>query len=185
MAPTFEVDEKDSPGGFTRHGGGMVSKEANHLPDSLPNSNNSSFDGGATATVKFSQLALANNTLVLPRRESEEDEEEDFTRAPEQVFSYDPSQVISSTAPPPMAQPLARASSIVKKSNLESDGPTPSNIEDEEISKKDKTIQGEDMEMTTAFCENVRAETELDEEVLRDEGAGALVEQPKDEQQGR
>ena len=40
---------------------------ANDLPDSLPNSNNSSFDGGATATVKFSQLALANNTLVLPR----------------------------------------------------------------------------------------------------------------------
>ena len=71
MAPTFEVDEKDSPGDFTRHGGGMeatlVSKEATHLPDSLPNSNNSSFDGGATATVKFSQLALANNTLVLPR----------------------------------------------------------------------------------------------------------------------
>ena len=71
MAPTSEVDEKDSPGDFTRHGGGMeatlVSKEASHLPDSLPNSNNSSFDGGATATVKFSQLALANNTLVLPR----------------------------------------------------------------------------------------------------------------------
>ena len=44
--------------------GGM---ETDHLPDSLPNSNNSSFDGGATATVKFSQLALANNTLVLPR----------------------------------------------------------------------------------------------------------------------
>ena len=82
----------------------LVSKEASHLPDSLPNSNNSSFDGGATATVKFSQLALANNTLVLPRclkyfsllkqyiinqlcrRESEEDEEEDFTRAPEQVL---------------------------------------------------------------------------------------------------
>merc|ERR1740131_783665 len=116
MAPTFEIDEKDSPGDFTRHGGGMeatlVNMEASHLPDSLPNSNNSSFDGGATATVKFSQLALANNTLVLPRRESEEDEEEDFT-----------------TAPPPMAQSLARASSILKKSNIGSDGPTPSNTE--------------------------------------------------------
>ena len=75
MAPTFEVDGKDTSGDITgditRHGGGMeatlVSKEASHLPDSLPNSNNSSFDGGATATVKFSQLALANNTLVLPR----------------------------------------------------------------------------------------------------------------------
>merc|ERR1719357_912143 len=186
MAPTFEEHEKDSLGDFTTHGGGMeatlASKEASHLPDSLPNSNNSSFDGGATATVKFSQLALANNTLVLPRRESEEDEEEDFTRAPEQVFSYDPSQVISSTAPPPKAQPLARASSILKKSNIESDGPTPSNIEDEETSMRDKTILGEDMEMTTAFCENIRAETELSEEVLRDEVAGAPVEQPKVEQ---
>ena len=61
-------------GDYTRHGGGMettmVSSQtsrADQLPDSLPNSNNSSFDGGATATVKFSQLALANNTLVLPR----------------------------------------------------------------------------------------------------------------------
>merc|ERR1719357_1960306 len=186
MAPTFEEHEKDSLGDFTTHGGGMeatlASKEASHLPDSLPNSNNSSFDGGATATVKFSQLALANNTLVLPRRESEEDEEEDFTRAPEQVFSYDPSQVISSTAPPPKAQPLARASSILKKSNIESDGPTPSNIEDEETSMRDKTILGEDMEMTTTFCENIRGETELGENVLRDEVAGAPFEQPKDEQ---
>ena len=67
-------------GDYTRHGGGMETTllssqtcmanhlpESNNLPDSLPNSNNSSFDGGATATVKFSQLALANNTLVLPR----------------------------------------------------------------------------------------------------------------------
>ena len=58
-------------GDHTRHGGGMeatlVSSQADLLPDSLPNSNNSSFDGGATATVKFSQLALANNTLMLPR----------------------------------------------------------------------------------------------------------------------
>ena len=59
-------------GDHTRHGGGMEttlvsSNQVDHLPDSLPNSNNSSFDGGATATVKFSQLALANNTLVLPR----------------------------------------------------------------------------------------------------------------------
>ena len=63
-------------GDYTRHGGGMETTllssqtympDSNNLPDSLPNSNNSSFDGGATATVKFSQLALANNTLVLPR----------------------------------------------------------------------------------------------------------------------
>ena len=58
-------------GNNTRHGGGMettlVSSQTDYLPDSLPNSNNSSFDGGATATVKFSQLALANNTLMLPR----------------------------------------------------------------------------------------------------------------------
>merc|ERR1719458_554245 len=100
-------------GDYTRHGGGMeatlVSSQTNDLPDSLPNSNNSSFDGGATATVKFSQLALANNTLVLPRREDEEDDDdEDYTKAPEQVFSYDPSQVIS-VAAPPVAPPLARA----------------------------------------------------------------------------
>ena len=38
-------------------------------------SGNSSYDGGATATVKFSALALANNTLLLPHRESQEDEE--------------------------------------------------------------------------------------------------------------
>merc|ERR1719361_752709 len=110
-------------GDYTRHGGGMettlVSNQtsrADQLPDSLPNSNNSSFDGGATATVKFSQLALANNTLVLPRREDEEDDDdEDYTKASEQVFSYDPSQVIS-VAAQPVAPPLARASSILKKS---------------------------------------------------------------------
>merc|ERR1719370_2677640 len=160
MAPTFEVDEKDSPGDFTTHGGGMeatlVSKEATHLPDSLPNSNNSSFDGGATATVKFSQLALANNTLVLPRRESEEDEDEDFTRAPEQVFSYDPCQVIS-VAAPPVAPPLAKATSILKK--VANEGQTLPLEEGEkvvseddnamEMSKVDKTVQGEDMEMTS------------------------------------
>ena len=55
-------------GDYTRHGGGMeTTLVSSNLPDSLPNSNNSSFDGGATATVKFSQLALANNTLMLPR----------------------------------------------------------------------------------------------------------------------
>ena len=36
---------------------------------------------GATATMKLTGLALANNTLMLPRRESQEDEEEeDMTR---------------------------------------------------------------------------------------------------------
>merc|ERR1719278_2529758 len=106
-------------GDHTTHGGGMEttlvsSNQVDHLPDSLPNSNNSSFDGGATATVKFSQLALANNTLMLPRKESEEEEEEDFPRAPEQVFSYDPCQVIS-VAAPPVAPPVLRSTSILKK----------------------------------------------------------------------
>jgi len=75
------------------------------LPDSLPGSSNTSllpgssnnsFDGGATATMKFSGLMMANNTLQLPHRSSqEEEEEEEFTRAPEQFFSYDPAALIS------------------------------------------------------------------------------------------
>ena len=49
------------------------------LPGSEPTSAETSstaeadFGGGATATVKFSTLSLANNTLMLPRKESEED----------------------------------------------------------------------------------------------------------------
>merc|ERR1719319_720604 len=66
------------------------------LPASLPSSSNNSFDGGATATMKFSGLMMANNTLQLPHRSSqEEEEEEEFTRAPEQFFSYDPAALIS------------------------------------------------------------------------------------------
>merc|ERR550532_999473 len=164
-------------GDFTRHGGGMeatlVSSQTDLLPDSLPNSNNSSFDGGATATVKFSQLALANNTLMLPRKESEEeDEEEDFTRAPEQVFSYDPCQVISVEAPP-LAAPVAKATSILKK--VANDGQTlPLEegakvvSEDDnamEMSKVHKTVQDEDMEMTTGGGENPR--TRLSHDVSR------------------
>merc|ERR1719234_2196540 len=113
----MDITMDPTTGDYTRHGGRMettTSHHTDHLPDSLPNSNNSSFDGGATATVKFSQLALANNTLVLPRRDGEEDEEEDFTRAPEQVFSYDPGQVIS-VAAPPVAPPVAKATSILKR----------------------------------------------------------------------
>merc|ERR1719458_2207731 len=161
-------------GDYTRHGGGMeatlVSSQTDLLPDSLPNSNNSSFDGGATATVKFSQLALANNTLMLPRKESEEeDEEEDFTRAPEQVFSYDPCQVISVEAPP-LAAPVAKATSILKK--VANDGQTlpleeGSKVDDNamEMSKVHKTVQGEDMEMTMGGGENPR--TRLSHEVSR------------------
>ena len=66
------------------------------LPGSEPTSSNTSMEapdyGGATATVKFSALTMANHTLVLPRKESEED---DMTRCPVQYFSYDPSQPIS------------------------------------------------------------------------------------------
>merc|ERR1740128_528925 len=68
------------------------------LPGSEPTSAETSstaeadFGGGATATVKFSTLSLANNTLMLPRKESEEDE---MTSCPVQFFSYDPAKPIS------------------------------------------------------------------------------------------
>ena len=67
------------------------------LPGSEPASTDTSttaeadLGGGATATVKFSVLSLANNTLVLPRKESEEDE---MTSCPVQYFSYDPAEPI-------------------------------------------------------------------------------------------
>lgn len=67
---------------------------ADELPGSLPASADSSIDYGATATVKFSGLALANNTLVLPRKESEEDEDDGMTKCPVQFFSYDPSKPV-------------------------------------------------------------------------------------------
>merc|ERR1719318_1985467 len=67
---------------------------ADELPGSLPASANSSIDYGATATVKFSGLALANNTLLLPRKESEEDEDDGMTKCPVQFFSYDPSKPV-------------------------------------------------------------------------------------------
>lgn len=68
------------------------------LPGSEPTSAETSstaeadFGGGATATVKFSTLSLANNTLMLPRKESEEDE---MTSCPVQLFSYDPAKPIN------------------------------------------------------------------------------------------
>ena len=68
------------------------------LPGSEPTSAETSstaeadFGGGATATVKFSTLSLANNTLMLPRKESEEDE---MTSCPVQFFSYDPAKPIN------------------------------------------------------------------------------------------
>eukprot|EP00090_Calanus_glacialis_P001034 TRINITY_DN10737_c1_g1_i1.p1 TRINITY_DN10737_c1_g1~~TRINITY_DN10737_c1_g1_i1.p1 ORF type:complete len:1585 (-),score=559.88 TRINITY_DN10737_c1_g1_i1:230-4717(-) len=67
---------------------------ADELPGSLPPSANSSIDYGATATVKFSGLALANNTLLLPRKESEEDEDDGMTKCPVQFFSYDPAKPV-------------------------------------------------------------------------------------------
>ena len=64
------------------------------LPGSGSSSANNSLDyGGATATVKFSVLSLANNTLLLPRKESEEDE---MTSCPVQFISYDPSKPVNS-----------------------------------------------------------------------------------------
>jgi len=66
------------------------------LPGSLPPSADNSIDYGATATVKFSGLALANNTLLLPRKESDENEEDGMTRCPVQFFSYDPAKPIIS-----------------------------------------------------------------------------------------
>ena len=64
------------------------------LPGSEPSSADTSveFGGGATATVKFSVLSLANNTLVLPRKVSDED---DMTECPVQYFSYDPSKPVT------------------------------------------------------------------------------------------
>ena len=68
-------------------------------------SGNSSMDGGATATVKFSALALANNTLLLPHRSStEDDEEEDMTRVPVQTINYNPEE--------PVARHIGQAHSV-------------------------------------------------------------------------
>merc|ERR1719402_252241 len=67
----------------------IVKEFERELPGSGGSSGNSSFDGGATATMPFSGLALANNTLLLPRKESEE-EEEDMTKVPIQIINYDP-----------------------------------------------------------------------------------------------
>ncbi len=40
-------------------------------------------------------LALANNTLMLPRRESQDDEEDDFTRVPVQTFTYNQDEPVN------------------------------------------------------------------------------------------
>merc|ERR1719278_1402731 len=74
------------------------------LPGSESSSANTSTEGagGATATVKFSGLSLANNTLILPRKESEEDDE--MTKCPVQYFYYDSSKPINN-AEEPLDQP--------------------------------------------------------------------------------
>merc|ERR1719445_2027650 len=83
------------------------------LPGSEPTSAETSsnveadFGGGATATVKFSTLSLANNTLMLPRKESEEDE---MTSCPVQLFSYDPAKPINDK----VEENPANATSVVK-----------------------------------------------------------------------
>ena len=77
-------------------------------------SGSSSFDGGATATVKFSALALANNTLLLPHRESQEDEE-NMPSVPVQMINYNPLEPISRplnrSADSPSDMDLSRATS--------------------------------------------------------------------------
>ena len=65
------------------------------LPGSESSSANTSVDcGGVTATVKFSGLSLANNTLILPRKESEEEEDE-LTKCPVQFFYYDAAKPVN------------------------------------------------------------------------------------------
>ena len=108
------------------------------LPTSLPGSANSSIDCGATATVRFSQLALANNTLLLPRHSSQESEgEEEMTRAPEMIINYDPEGVVSREAVP-LAK-ATRTQSILKQQQQE---------EPEEADMEMTTVGGGNMEMT-------------------------------------
>merc|ERR1719186_2127564 len=67
----------------------LAKKLEPEMPGSEGSSRNSSFDGGATATMPFSGLMLANNTLLLPRKESGEDDD-DMTKVPIQIINYDP-----------------------------------------------------------------------------------------------
>ena len=83
---------------MTRLGGGMeITTDVRRLvsdqeEDVTITTAEADFGGGSTATVKFSTLSLANNTLMLPRKESEEDE---MTSCPVQLFSYDPAKPIN------------------------------------------------------------------------------------------
>merc|ERR1719278_2043524 len=83
-----------------------ISKQptVDELPGSESSSANTSVEcvGGATATVKFSGLSLANNTLILPRKESEEDE---MTKCPVQYFYYDSSKPINNQPPVEATEP--------------------------------------------------------------------------------
>ena len=93
------------------------------LPGSEPTSAETSstaeadFGGGATATVKFSTLSLANNTLMLPRKESEEDE---MTSCPVQFFSYDPAKPINDNVEenPVKAADVSTRPSILKTGEM-------------------------------------------------------------------
>ena len=131
------------------------------------------------------------------REDEEDDDDEDYTKAPEQVFlnfscakhlvfsfvngifcqvfSYDPSQVIS-VAAPPVAPPLARASSILKKNGNGGERQTlpreeraemvpeeRSTIQKQNSLTKENAAQNEDMEMTMGVSENTR--TRLGHEV--------------------
>ena len=93
------------------------------------------------------------------------------------MFSYDPGQVIS-VAAPPVAPPVARATSILKKVANESqtlpleEGAMVASEDGNvmEMSRVEKTAQGDDMEMTTGGGENVRTQTKLVQEVIHSRG---------------
>ena len=95
------------------------------LPGSESSSANTSTEcaGGATATVKFSGLSLANNTLILPRKESEEDE---MTKCPVQYFYYDSSKPVTNQAPAEAIQPQSSLEVLVPPTGVESGQPSPS-----------------------------------------------------------
>ena len=98
------------------------------LPGSESSSTNTSVEcvGGATATVKFSGLSLANNTLILPRKESEEDE---LTKCPVQYFYYDSSKPVNNQPAAEASDPQSSEEVPVPPAGVESVGsvePTPS-----------------------------------------------------------
>ena len=109
-------------------------------------SGSSSFDGGATATVKFSALALANNTLLLPHRESQEDEE-NMPSVPVQMINYNPLEPISRplnrSADSPSDMDLSRASGNITIAQ-------PSDMDLTRATSKRTNAQPSDMDLTRA-----------------------------------